>query len=489
MKRSTAFYLIILLGSVAGQCPLCFDGSEPPDPSFVPGGRLRNLTCAALFYGASVSDPEGDDLTCEDWLLIGLQCGCPPPPGGCPLCHDGSLPPVFEKEVLDSTCGIFVSTAGNPNTDAEAPTCDQWLRIGVLCDCPVPDGSCNLCEDGSPIPEPDRMLGLDRCFDVTAVAAFAEGQECSAWQATAGVYCGCNNPVASEGYCRICGDGNLLPDPGFVPLVANNTERSCGQLEFNRDGLSCDELQNQYSEACCSCHFCYDGSEPPDLQTIPDDPAFGGATCKELYERSMVPSADVSCEFYNQAGLSCGCPVPSSSCSLCEDGSDLPDSELVLVSRTCQDFETIAMSSPRTECSAFQATIGVYCGCTNPIASEGYCRVCGDDTPLPDPSVIAYVDASGNEVSCGEVELNIDSPTSCEAVQRFSQTCCNSMSSVSPISSPAAIPVSAPTSSIAPVSVDPLTPAADSPPTTSAASTLQYKLLILIITVVLVTVF
>lgn len=473
MKNHFFFCCLLFLGSVTGQCPLCFDGSEPPDPSFTPGGRLGDFTCAALSYGASVPDPDGP--TCEDWILIGMQCGCPVPPGGCLLCHDGSLPPVFEKEVLNSTCGIFTSAAGSPNSDAEAPSCDQWLQIGLLCDCPVPEDACNLCEDGTPLPEPDRMIGVDRCSDVTAVASFSEGQECSAWQATAGVYCGCNNPVVSEGYCRICGNGNLLPDPGFVPLVAGNTERNCGQLEFNRDGLSCEELQNQYSEACCSCQFCYDGSEPPNLETIPDDPVFGGATCGELYQRSMVPSADASCEFFLQAGMSCGCPVQQTACSLCEDGSDLPNPELVLVSRTCQEFGTMALSAPQAECTAFRATIGNYCGCANPISSEGYCRICGGDTPLPDPSATAYVDAAGNAISCGEVELNLESPISCADVQSFSQACCN----VPPATTPTATPVSNPTDTNSgsegpsTPSSGPLTPSPGPPTLSSSAASAQ----------------
>ncbi|GAX22945.1 hypothetical protein FisN_24Lh240 [Fistulifera solaris] len=244
--------LLILCGTVIGQCPLCYDGSDPPDPDFVPGGRLDDLTCDSLAFGASVPDPEGDGPTCEDWLLIGLQCGCPIPPGGCPLCYDGSRPPSFQKEVLNSTCAIFISAAGTPNSDPQTPTCDQWLQIGVLCECPVPDDACGLCEDGSPIPDPELMIGVDKCSDLIARAAFSEGEECSSLQATAGVYCGCSNPIASEGYCRICGNGTLLPNPSFVPETDDNTERSCGQLEINREGLACDELQNLYAEACCS---------------------------------------------------------------------------------------------------------------------------------------------------------------------------------------------------------------------------------------------
>lgn len=489
MNNFSLTYFLLLCGTAVGQCPLCYDGSDPPDPSFVPGGRLGDLTCASLSFGASVPAPEEDGPTCEDWILIGMQCGCPVPPGGCPLCYDGSLPPVFEKEVLNSTCGIFTSAAGSSYSDGQTPSCEQWLQIGILCDCPVPDGACGLCEDGSPVPEQDLMIGLDRCADVIALASFSEGEECSAWQATAGVYCGCNNPVASEGYCRICGDGNLLPDPGFVPAVGDNTQRSCGQLEFNREGVSCDELQNQYADACCSCLFCSDGSTPPDLEAIPDDPAFGNATCGQLYERSMNPSTDESCDFFLQAGVACGCPLPASACTLCEDGTDLPDPERVLVSRTCQEFAIIALSAPQTECTAFQATIGNYCGCTNPVSSTGYCRICGEDTPLPDPAVTAFVDTDGNAISCAEVELNLDSPISCEDVKKFSQTCCNSSPVVSPVDNEAPVPATP----VNPSPVSPASPPAPTTPTTpsapsassSAATARGYEYLMVIIAAVL----
>ena len=278
--------LLVLCGTAVGQCPLCYDGSDPPNPSFVPGGRLDELTCESLAYGASVPDPEDDGPTCEDWLLIGFQCGCPVPSEGCSLCYDGSLPPAFDKEVLNSTCGIFTSAAGSPSSDEQAPSCDQWLQIGLLCDCPVPEGACQLCEDGSAVPNPELMVGTDKCSDVTALASFSEGDECSAWQATAGVYCGCINPVASEGYCRICGDGKFLPDPGFVPLVGDNTQRNCGQIEFNREGIACDELQSQYGDACCSAAPV--GSKAPSVA-----PAGNGTASAAPVGNGATPAAPV----------------------------------------------------------------------------------------------------------------------------------------------------------------------------------------------------
>lgn len=66
------------------------------------------------------------------------------------------------------------------------------------------------------------------------------------------MYCGCENPISSEGYCRVCGD-QLLPDPSFVVGVNDlGFEITCADIEFNENNRPCDEIQSTYSMACCS---------------------------------------------------------------------------------------------------------------------------------------------------------------------------------------------------------------------------------------------
>lgn len=75
---------------------------------------------------------------------------------------------------------------------------------------------------------------------------------CKAFQATAGVYCGCDNPVASEDACRICGKDQLLPNPSRIAEA--RLEISCSEAEFaaNLEGSSsCGDTQGSFATTCC----------------------------------------------------------------------------------------------------------------------------------------------------------------------------------------------------------------------------------------------
>jgi hypothetical protein len=73
-----------------------------------------------------------------------------------------------------------------------------------------------------------------------------------ALQATAGVYCGCDNPDASEDACRICGKDQLLPNPGRIAEAKSDI--SCREAEYvaNLEGSSsCSDMQGNFATACC----------------------------------------------------------------------------------------------------------------------------------------------------------------------------------------------------------------------------------------------
>ena len=214
-RLAITFFLFVVDKTIA-QCPLCYDGSTPPDFSFAPPG-FDGLTCGTLIFAAGLGSP---GVSCNEWIIAGLLCGCPKPPGGCDLCFDGSEPPDLALEPAGyegANCIQFLAAAGNPEPQPGDPTCDDWLENGLLCNCPKPANACSLCEDGSSVSDPDRRVGTATCREYENKAVFTVGDECTAWQATAGVYCGCNNPVASQNYnCRVCGSGILLSDPGKV---------------------------------------------------------------------------------------------------------------------------------------------------------------------------------------------------------------------------------------------------------------------------------
>jgi hypothetical protein len=66
-------------------------------------------------------------------------------------------------EEENATYGEFLVEAGVPNVDPEARSCDQWLVTGLFCGCPPVDGGYDLYQEGSqppglsvvPFPEED----------------------------------------------------------------------------------------------------------------------------------------------------------------------------------------------------------------------------------------------------------------------------------------------------------------------------------------------
>jgi hypothetical protein len=82
-------------------------------------------------------------------------------------------------------------------------------------------------------------------------------EECATFRSTAGVYCGCNNPIASIGACRICGDDTLLPDSS-LSFELDSVTMSCGRAEFDSAGEDCTDYQALFGPFCCQA-----GTFPP----------------------------------------------------------------------------------------------------------------------------------------------------------------------------------------------------------------------------------
>lgn len=134
-------------------CTLCHDGSVPPFLDATPA-LLEGLTCES-FESIRVRESDADSAECATFQSLGLLCGCPVPPGGCPMCHDGSLPSgeqldqTIPMENFSYTCReLYFAAGASSQNNQDAPTCNQWLMPGVLCGCPVPPTGCKLCADG-----------------------------------------------------------------------------------------------------------------------------------------------------------------------------------------------------------------------------------------------------------------------------------------------------------------------------------------------------
>ena len=250
-------------------CELCPDGTYPVNA----GMRVDfQFTCGDYFYLAQVQ-PEGTD--CTEFNALAMQCGgCgDPPPTSSPsanpdecdsLCPDGS-------EVPNPTAIVFEGDENMPVTCSElefglqlgffppGESCLQIQLLGVTqCGCPdtlpdIPeDASCKLCEDGSAPPDLDYEVIPDfSCRLAAYQLAFEEGDNCTAIQATAGVYCGCDNPIATQDVCRICGD-SLMPDPSRI--IDPDEGIACGEIEYdaNTGESTCSEAQDAWADFCCA---------------------------------------------------------------------------------------------------------------------------------------------------------------------------------------------------------------------------------------------
>lgn len=157
------------------------------------------------------------------------------------------------------------------------------------------------------------------------------------------------------------------------------------------------------ANARINCTLCQDGSIPEDLET----PVFvnegENITCGELLDAAPARETVDECEKIQAEGVAlCGCPLPedgqSLNCTLCQDGSSVPDANLTYVEGfPCGALEQFVKSDEREgACEAYQATAGVYCNCPFDTETQNVCRICGGSTELPDPGLL--VPASDHDV-------------------------------------------------------------------------------------------
>lgn len=334
-----------------------------------------------------------------------LSCGCPTRPNKplnsspttCNVCPDGSpvneklmipeaaLPPNLDFEIqgLDVTCGQAALVATTLNDDDAQ--CEKISTLAPFCGCPEPQEhlqACTVCSDGQPVPFPERVLPN-------------------------GVTCERAQEIASETF----------------------RSHDCAVLQnYASDACGCEAKEEEEPSQCTS--VCPDGSSVPYFDREIEEVNGRTLTCGELEDQIYLGLADPErCEAYHFIGVQvCGCrEMKRSSCSLCEDGS-LPPSLFQDVDDTasCVDLAAqAAYTNNPDQCTAFQATAGVMCGCENPIASQNACRLCGNDRFLPDPSRIADEES---EISCGEAEyVGTIAPQEnvCRAlVKDYSEVCC-----------------------------------------------------------------
>jgi hypothetical protein len=215
----------------------------------------------------------------------------------CTVCQDGSpiLHPEAFVEETEQTCAELVEEA---TYYSDPVSCRYYHRYGNECGCKniAPEETfCQLCQDGSPIPDGSLLLeGYDGTCDVLqADAAWnlkstfdAEegdghsdaGETCNYYH-HAGKLCGCPNNVPPQNGCKLCLDGNPPLMPNKVVTPGNAAEETCDafshfteylKLEGTEDctksqsvvGSYCGCSETPTSDTPVACDYC-----PPGLVT------------------------------------------------------------------------------------------------------------------------------------------------------------------------------------------------------------------------------
>ena len=293
-------------------CTLCAGGVSPPDVDILV--EEIGATCGELEYLATVAP---HDTACDRIAAFASACGCPDDDKyACmTLCPDGT-PVEQQQDIVGETstgkmvtCGDVQATVANGIE--EQARCNMYAQIGVYaCGCDstlLPEPACKLCENGQ-VPT-NLLYEVDgkgnTCVEFMAELVYVDDPDaCLAFQATAGVYCGCDNPVASASACRICGD-SLLPDPRRIADTEHDV--ACSEAEYvaSLGAEFCANIQTAFADICCgpeqinphdtdqlsySDDLYVDATSPPIARpplTEPELDEYVGSSAKVMCARTM----------------------------------------------------------------------------------------------------------------------------------------------------------------------------------------------------------
>jgi len=329
--------------------------------------------------------------------------------GSCQLCQNGqSVPdPAFEPdEAGGSTCGELEAEA----RDGPYYPCPVYYYFGHLCGCQnqtPPNNACKICQDsGGTVAMPDVIVDADTgqtCDSMALEAAFISeetlGYSCGYYHQF-GNMCGCSNVPPAEVSCgAMCDDGTAVPNPNDTA----SDGRLCSVVEaeylYNPYEVACDAGQISYDGLLCGC-----SNKPPegvcgalcgpdtDVVPEPDKVVLNYATCSELNDVATWDSVS-NCQVYDLYSALCGCenvemPPPETTCqTLCQDGSSIPNPDLIVQDQSCSEYETMAKFETQLENCGYYDMLGALCGCDNEAPTDGCGKLCGDDEALPNPEL------------------------------------------------------------------------------------------------------
>jgi hypothetical protein len=186
------------------------------------------------------------------------------------------------------------------------------------------------------------------------------------------------------------------------------------------------------------CPLCAQvGDEPAEselLSVFTTSVGVDAVTCQTAFELETLRLPAENCTFWQNRGSTickCGPPVVvddvENDCKLCENLEALPfPSKEGTPGRLCAQLQVDAKRDLPENCIVWQQTVGVYCGCENPNATADLsCRLCGDDTDLPNYLAIA-ISSSDTNSSCIELEFqaNLEESNCNDFQSLYSDECC-----------------------------------------------------------------
>jgi hypothetical protein len=401
-------------------CTLCQEGATPANGDMATplGDTCTELNTYLSFLPASsCNTPLVKRIQTTDFL-----CGCPGATAACPMCPDGTsaiatpdkpVPFLNLPELPNPTCQQVVDY-GLLIDEEETFNCDNIVALAGYCGCATAinntntndtttvQNACPLCKDGTPVPNADalrfgvtcRQLEEYMSYQTTAQCATELGQSLSRMDSL----CGC--PNAAQPSCAMCPDGTsdiAHPDwviPFFsIPNIKNPTCMDAVSFAaIQPDGYEqCNAFSVPAGYCGCAnlvpsnaCSLCPGGEAPLNLDMVIPDQTF---TCNDLY--TYIPFfSQALCDTNTVLGMqrlayTCGCPSAQPECTLCIDGSMVPEPEKVFHEdgSTCGGLqETVSQLSGQV-CQEQAVPLNLYayrCGCPKDIVPQ--CQTQLEDT-------------------------------------------------------------------------------------------------------------
>jgi hypothetical protein len=173
-------------------------------------------------------------------LVIAQNDPCTVCPNGDPITFPEKALSLPGFEFIDS-CGSLDSTIGLV-LQSDADECALIQSVSSLCGCPIQNGACYLCGEGSFVQQPDLQVPYLLDIDgLTPTCEFIEAylhsipetdSMCGGTNAFTASYCGCPDSPPTQGpMCTLCPRGEAVPDANRTLSNEGIPFETCGEAD------------------------------------------------------------------------------------------------------------------------------------------------------------------------------------------------------------------------------------------------------------------